>query len=97
MRAAAPLYTTDSGRQSRPDAIAGIEPALHLAGLLEPKPGPAVPVAIVVASIPCSACDDDGVRRIITGGRLSDWWAVPCRAFSGTERVPGEEAPALAA
>ncbi len=88
MRAAAPLYITDSGRQSRPDASAGLEPAHHLAGLLKPKPSPAAPAA-VAAFIHCSACDGDGVQRMVTGSRLSNWWVAPCWACHGGATVPG--------
>lgn len=72
----------------------------HVAGLLDldPEPDPAPPAPIVaVANITCPDCDGEGVQRIITGGRLSDWWSVPCRACNGTGSVQEEEAPAIAA
>ncbi len=68
----------------------------HRAGLLDPEPDPATP-AIVVVSRPCAACDGAGYQRMVTGGGLADWWAVPCHACTGAGVVPGEEAAALAA
>ncbi len=67
----------------------------HLAGLLDPEPDPAAPA--IAAMVPCRDCGGDGYQRIITGGRLADWWAAPCHACQSTGAVPGAEAPALAA
>ncbi len=68
----------------------------YVAGLLDPEPEPAAPVAMVAERI-CEECGGDGFHRMVTGGRLADWWAMTCRACNGSGSVPGEEAPALAA
>ncbi len=67
----------------------------HLAGLLDPEPEPPMPAS--PALIPCRECGGDGYQRMVTGGRLSDWIAVPCWTCNGTGHGPGEEVRALAA
>ncbi|MBA3516100.1 MAG: hypothetical protein H0T75_00225 [Rhizobiales bacterium] len=68
----------------------------HLAGLLDPELDPAAPTAGVVPRR-CHECGGDGYQRMVTGGHLSDWWALPCQACHGSGTEPGEEVSAIAA
>ncbi len=67
----------------------------HALGMLDPEPEPPAPVAPALNS--CRDCGGDGYQRMATGGRLSDWIAVPCWTCNDTGKVPGKEAPAIAA
>ena len=73
------------GRQRRPRAR---EAVLKIRIMVAPA---------TAAMVPCRDCGGDGYQRMVTGGRLSDWWAAPCHACQSTGAVPGAEAPALAA
>ena len=58
---------------------------------------PEPPTPAVPAVISCRECHGEGIRRMQTGDRLSDWVAVACRACQGTGAAVASLAPACLA